>query len=113
MDFIHVFVKDQREFRTEFLSGQKHLKPDGMLWVSWLKKSSKVPTNLDENVIRNFGLHQVFLAIKVCAVDEVWSALKFVVRVKDRKFNMLKDFFLVTDPRQSWINNRLQLVFKV
>lgn len=84
IDFIHVFVKDQREFRKQFLAGQKHLKLDGMLWVSWPKKSSKVPTDLDENVIRNFGLDQGLVDVKVCAVDEVWSGLKFVVRVKDR-----------------------------
>ncbi len=83
-EFIHVFVKDQREFKKVFLNGQKHLKNEGMLWVSWPKKSSKVPTDLDENVIRDFGLQQGLVDVKVCAIDEVWSGLKFVVRVADR-----------------------------
>jgi hypothetical protein len=55
-DFIHVFVKDQKSFKNEFVKSKKYLKKDGMLWVSWPKKSSKVPTNLDENIIRDFGL---------------------------------------------------------
>jgi hypothetical protein len=62
----------------------KHLKKDGMLWISWPKKSSKVATDLDENIIRDFGLEQGLVDVKVCAVDEIWSGLKFVVRVKDR-----------------------------
>ncbi|MBA4057886.1 MAG: DUF3052 domain-containing protein, partial [Marivirga sp.] len=84
VDFIHLFVKDQREFKKEFLNGQKHLKNEGMLWVSWPKKSSKVPTDLDENLIRDFGLKQGLVDVKVCAVDETWSGLKFVVRLRDR-----------------------------
>jgi hypothetical protein len=55
-----------------------------MLWVSWPKKSSKVPTDLDENIIRDFGLLQGLVDVKVCAVDETWSGLKFVYRTKDR-----------------------------
>lgn len=55
-----------------------------MLWVSWPKRSSKVQTDLDENVIRDFGLSEGLVDVKVCAVDEVWSGLKFVIRVKDR-----------------------------
>lgn len=84
MDFIHLFVKDAKTFKKEFVRGMKHLKKDGMLWISWPKKSSKVPTDLDENVIRDFGLEQGLVDVKVCAVDEIWSGLKFVVRVKDR-----------------------------
>ena len=66
------------------MKARKCLKKDGMLWVSWPKKSSKVPTDLDENVIRDFGLKEGLVDVKVCAVDDVWSGLKFVVRVKDR-----------------------------
>jgi len=83
-DFIHVFVMRQQEFEKEFTKGMKNLKKDGMLWVSWPKKASKIPTTLDENVIRNFGLEQGLVDVKVCAVDDVWSGLKFVFRVKDR-----------------------------
>jgi len=55
-----------------------------MLWVSWPKKSSQVPTDLDENIIRDFGLSGGLVDVKVCAVNQVWSGLKFVFRLKDR-----------------------------
>jgi hypothetical protein len=56
-----------------------------MLWISWPKRSSKVPTDLNENVIREIGLKNGLVDVKVCAVDEIWSSLKFVFRTKDRK----------------------------
>ena len=84
VDFIHVFVRESSVFQKEFLSCKKHLKKAGMLWISWPKKASKVPTDLDENVIRDFGLEAGLVDVKVCAVDEVWSGLKFMYRVKDR-----------------------------
>jgi hypothetical protein len=84
LDFIHVFVKDERSFRQEFIRAKKHLDKAGMLWISWPKKAAKVPTDLDENKIRDFGLKNGLVDVKVCAVDEVWSGLKFVFRVADR-----------------------------
>lgn len=84
LDFIHLFVKDQKTFEQSFIRSAEHLRKDGMLWVSWPKKSSKVPTDLDENKIREFGLRTGLVDVKVCAVDEVWSGLKFVFRLKDR-----------------------------
>lgn len=84
LDFIHVFVKDQKTFQALFLKSKKFLKKDGMLWVSWPKKASKMVTDLDENRIRDFGLNEGLVDVKVCAVDETWSGLKFVIRVKDR-----------------------------
>lgn len=84
LDFIHLFVNDQKTFRQAFIKSREHLKSDGMLWISWPKKASKIPTDLDENIIRDFGLQEGLVDVKVCAVDEVWSGLKFVVRVKDR-----------------------------
>ena len=84
LDFIHLFVRQVTAFQKEFLKTKKHLKKTGMLWVSWPKKSSKVPTDLDENLIRDFGLLQGLVDVKVCAVDETWSGLKFVYRTKDR-----------------------------
>lgn len=62
----------------------KRLAPSGMLWVSWPKKSSGVATDLDENIIRDIGLAAGLVDVKVCAVTDVWSGLKFVRRVKDR-----------------------------
>jgi hypothetical protein len=84
LDFIHVFVPDMKAFKQWFVKAKKSLKKDGMLWISWPKKSSGVATDLDENLIRGFGLKEGLVDVKVCAVDDVWSGLKFVVRVKDR-----------------------------
>jgi hypothetical protein len=84
MDFIHVFATKFEVFKKQFLDGKKHLKKDGMLWISWPKKTSKMDTDLDENIIRDYGLANGLVDVKVCAVDEVWSGLKFVVRLKDR-----------------------------
>lgn len=83
-DFVHLFVRDQKSFKAVFQQAKKHLDKAGMLWISWPKKSSKVPTDLDENIIRDFGLNEGLVDVKVCAVDETWSGLKFVFRVKDR-----------------------------
>jgi hypothetical protein len=84
LDFVHLFVSEKKLFETLFVKAKKYLKKDGMLWVSWPKKSAKVPTDLDENIIRNFGLKEGLVDVKVCAVSEIWSGLKFMVRVKDR-----------------------------
>lgn len=84
LDFIHIFVSKQEEFRKYMLAARDHLKPDGMIWISWPKKASKRPTDLDENIIRDFGLKSGLVDVKVCAVDEVWSGLKFVIPVKNR-----------------------------
>ena len=84
LDFVHFFVTGQSEFKTYLKSARDHLQPDGMIWVSWPKKASKVPSDLDENIIREFGLKSGLVDVKVCAVDDVWSGLKFVIPVKDR-----------------------------
>jgi len=84
LDFIHLFVKTNKAFQSQFVRGVDKLKKNGMLWVSWPKRASKVPTDLDENVIRDFGLEKGLVDVKVCAVDETWSGLKFVFRVRDR-----------------------------
>ena len=84
LDFAMVFVKSVAELKKEFSRVAKMLAPAGMLWVSWPKKTSGVATDLDENVVRGIGLAAGLVDVKVCAVDEVWSGLKFVVRVKDR-----------------------------
>jgi hypothetical protein len=84
LDFVHVFVLSMKEFESQFITLKKLLKKDGMLWISWPKKSSKIETDLDENRIRDFGLENGLVDVKVCAVDEIWSGLKFVYRTKDR-----------------------------
>jgi hypothetical protein len=71
--------------RREFSRVAKLLAPAGMLWISWPKKSSGVATDLDEDEVRRIGLGAGLVDVKVCAVSDVWSGLKFVIRVKDRK----------------------------
>ncbi len=85
LDFAILFTKSHVELAKEFSRMAKPLAPAGMLWVSWPKKSSGVATDLDENVVREIGLDAGLVDVKVCAVTEVWSGLKFVRRVKDRK----------------------------
>jgi Protein of unknown function (DUF3052) len=85
LDFAMVFVKVQAELKQQFSKLARQLAPAGMLWVSWPKKSSGVATDLNENDVRKIGLDAGLVDVKVCAVSEVWSGLKFVIRVKDRK----------------------------
>lgn len=84
LDFIQVFVTSQIALTTAFAQYPLKLKPNGMFWVSWPKKSSGVQTDLNENIVRDIGLAAGLVDVKVCAVDEVWSGLKFVYRLKDR-----------------------------
>lgn len=84
LDFIHLFVADQKTLFKELPKAKKNLATDGMLWISWPKKSSKKPTDLDEKIIRESGLAAGLVDVKVCAVDDVWSGLKFVYRLRDR-----------------------------
>ena len=83
--FIHRFVRRRAELTADFPRLAKALNDDGTLWVSWPKQSSGVETDLNENVVREIGLAHGLVDVKVCAVDEVWSGLKFVRRLKDRK----------------------------
>jgi len=85
LDFAMIFVKTQAELRKQFSRFAKPLAPAGMLWVSWPKKSSGVTTDITENIVRGIGLEAGLVDVKVCAVNEIWSGLKFVIRVKDRK----------------------------
>lgn len=84
-DFAHLFVKEE-EVLVEILPILKDwLKSNGMIWVSWPKKASKVITDITEDNIRNYALETGLVDIKVCAIDEIWSGLKLVIPVKDRK----------------------------
>jgi hypothetical protein len=84
-DIIHFFTKSRLELGGKFPALKACLAQTGMLWISWPKGSSGVATDLNENVVREFGLSNGLVDVKVCAVDEIWSGLKFVYRVKDRK----------------------------
>jgi hypothetical protein len=79
-DFAHVFSKDREELSTQVASLRGLMAPNGMIWASWPKKASQVPTNVTEDVIREIALPLGLVDVKVCAVDPVWSGLKLVIR---------------------------------
>jgi hypothetical protein len=85
LDFAMLFVKTQAELKERFPRFAGQLTPAGILWVCWHKKTSGVTTDMNENDVRRIGLEAGLVDVKVCAVNEVWSGLKFVIRVKDRK----------------------------
>jgi len=84
LDFAILFVKSQSDLKKNFAGLRDRLESNGMLWVAWPKKTSGVPTDLTEGVVRAFGLESGLVDVKVCAVDDTWSGLKFVRRLKDR-----------------------------
>lgn len=84
LDFILLFVKSEKELKQKFVHLAAKLKPHGMLWVAWPKKSSGVATDLSFANVQKTGLDAGLVDVKICAVDDIWSGLKFVIRVKDR-----------------------------
>lgn len=84
IDFAHVFLMSQEEMEALVPALKGYLKKDATLWLSWPKKASKLKTDLDGNVIRSYGLGIGLVDVKVAAVDDTWSGLKFMYRVKDR-----------------------------
>ncbi len=83
-DLIQFFATESTQLGAEFPRLKNGLSQTGMLWVSWPKKAAKIPADLNENIIRETGLSNGLVDVKVCAVDERWSGLKFVYRLKDR-----------------------------
>ncbi|HSV37887.1 MAG TPA: DUF3052 domain-containing protein [Nocardioidaceae bacterium] len=83
-DCILLFTKELKQLEKRFPTLIDRTVTNGMVWICWPKKASKVPTDLDENVVRDLGLELGVVDVKVCAVDEVWSGLKFVRRLRDR-----------------------------
>jgi hypothetical protein len=83
--FIHFFIKEEAEFYSILPRLKSEIEMNGMIWVSWPKKSSKIKSEITEDVIRNYALEIGLVDIKVCSVSEVWSALKLVIPVKFRK----------------------------
>jgi hypothetical protein len=83
-DFIHYFETQVKNLEPKLKELKKELKPEGMIWVSWYKKSAKMPTDVTEDQIRNVALKNGLVDVKVCAVDDQWSGLKLVIPVKDR-----------------------------
>jgi len=79
-DIVHVFAERKAVLKIELASLRRSIRPNGVVWVSWPKKASKLPTDITENTIRELALPLGFVDVKVCAVSEVWSGLKLVIR---------------------------------
>jgi len=79
-DLIHGFYTQKAQLRKSLSSLRTRIRPDAVVWVSWPKKASKVPTDIVEDTIREIALPMGYVDIKVAAFDEVWSALKLVIR---------------------------------
>ena len=85
IDIIHFFTKSRKELAANIEKYASRIQQNGMIWVSWPKKTSKVPTDVTEDVIRDIVLPMGLVDVKVCAVDDVWSGLKLVIRKENRK----------------------------
>ena len=85
LDLVLLFVDSQQKLKKEFPRLARKLAGNGMLWIAWPKKASGVSTDLTDNSVRHIGLNAGLVDVKVCAVNDVWSGLKFVYRLKDRK----------------------------
>jgi hypothetical protein len=83
-DFIHYFTKVAAELGQLIPLLKSEIVQNGTIWISWPKKASKVPTDITEDLIREMALANGLVDVKVCAVDEIWSGLKLVIRVKNR-----------------------------
>jgi Protein of unknown function (DUF3052) len=86
-NLIHYFTKEAKDLHKDIVSLRNEIEQNGMIWISWPKKASKIVTNITEDVIRDLVLKNGLVDIKVCAVDEIWSGLKLVIPVKERKNN--------------------------
>ncbi|WP_366525115.1 hypothetical protein [uncultured Roseibium sp.] len=80
LECAHVFITERENLETQLSQLRESLAPDGMIWISWPKKASKVPTTVTEDVIRDICLPIGLVDVKVCAVDATWSGLKLVIR---------------------------------
>ena len=80
----HIFVTNRTDMEEKLKLLRKLIDQAGMIWVSWPKKASKVPTDITEDAIRDVALPMQFVDVKVCAVDETWSSLKLVIRRQNR-----------------------------
>ncbi|MEZ5346881.1 MAG: DUF3052 family protein [Pyrinomonadaceae bacterium] len=85
VDIVHLFVLTAFDLRTALEKYRESIKEDGMIWVSWYKKSAKIPTDVTEDTVREICLPMGLVDVKVCAVDEKWSGLKLVIRKELRK----------------------------
>jgi hypothetical protein len=84
VDAAHIFVTERADLESKLNQLLPQLDPAGMIWVSWPKKASNVPTNISEDAIRDIALPLGLVDVKVCAIDDIWSGLKLVVRRQNR-----------------------------
>ena len=84
VDLILFFVMSERILAREFSKLAQRLTTNGMIWIAWPKKSSGVKTDLTFERVQRIGLDSGLVDVKICAIDEAWSGLKFVYRLKDR-----------------------------
>jgi hypothetical protein len=84
-NLIHYFAREQAHLVKDLYDLKNGIEQNGMIWISWPKKSSGVASDITEDVIRMLALQHGLVDVKVCAVDEVWSGLKLVIPVKERK----------------------------
>lgn len=84
-DIVHLFATRKALLAKSLRAALAKLKPDGTIWVSWPKKSSRVATDIVEDSIREMALPLGLVDIKVCAVDDIWSGLKLVIRKENRQ----------------------------
>ena len=85
LDFVLLFVKREADLQRNFSRYAAKLQPAGMIWIAWPKKSSGVATELTFANVQALGLAEGLVDVKICAIDEVWSGLKFVFRLTDRQ----------------------------
>ncbi|MEN2282940.1 DUF3052 domain-containing protein [Algoriphagus sp. SE2] len=83
-DLIHLFVQSEEELEVGFKHAHRFHNKSGAFWVSWPKKTSGIPTEVDKYQIMSYGLESRLVDVKVAAIDESWSGLKFMYRIKDR-----------------------------
>jgi hypothetical protein len=84
-NFVHVFTKKRSELERKLSVLREKIADAGTVWISWPKKSSRVPTDVTEDVVRDVALPLGFVDVKVCAIDETWSGLKLMVRRENRR----------------------------
>ena len=85
LDFVHLFVTERAELQEQLEQLKDEIKPNGMIWVSWPKKSARIPTDITEDVIREVALPMGLVDVKVAAITDIWSGLRLVIRKENRK----------------------------
>jgi hypothetical protein len=85
VDMVHLFTKEAAELGAKLPRYRNRIEENGVIWVSWPKKAAKIPTDVTEDVVRELALPLGLVDTKVCAVDEIWSGLKLVIRLENRK----------------------------